>query len=325
VAVGRAPKGAQAVGWRKPERKERVLSAEMLSACAAPAARWRLRPVVVLLLCLAVSAAPLERARAAGSDSQNPPAYRFGVFPYLPALTIDRIFGPIAASFAAELGRPVYLKTRSSFEQFAEQLENEAYEIIFVHPFFYVQAADRYDYLPLARLEGQLTAIVLVREERPWRSWSDLAGKIVATPPALAAVSELARLALVDAGLVPGVDTTLRHYQTKVSCLQAVSIGAADACVLPSFVMPQLDAVGEVKLRTMAETPAINNLVIATHRRVAGIDQRTLLALILSWPENEQGRAILAAGPWPRFVAAHDADYAQVRKYEARMRMLAHR
>jgi phosphonate transport system substrate-binding protein len=312
------------VGWRKPERKERVLIAEMLSACAASTARYRLGQVVLVLSCLVVLAAP-EGAWAAESNGQKAPVYRFGVFPYVPALTIDRIFGPIAVSFAAGLGRPVYLKTRSSFEQFAEQLEKEAYDIIFVHPFFYVEAADRYDYLPLARLEGQLTAIVLVREERPWRSWSDLAGKIVATPPSLAAVSELARLALVEAGLVPGVDTTLRHYETKVSCLQAVSTGAADACVLPRFVLPQMDAVGEVKLRIMAETPAINNLVFAAHRRVAGIDRRRLLGLILSWPDNEQGRAILAAGSWPGFVAAHDADYAQVRKYEARMRMLAHR
>jgi ABC-type phosphate/phosphonate transport system substrate-binding protein len=313
------------VGWRKPERKERVLIAEMLSARAAPAARWRLGLVEVVLLCLAVLAAPVQEAWATGSDGQNPPVYRFGVFPYVPALTIDRIFGPIAASFAAELGRPVHLKTRSSFEQFAEQLEEQAYDIIFVHPFFYVQAADRYDYLPLARLEGQLTAIVLVREERAWRSWSDLAGKIVATPPALAAVSELARLALLDAGVVPGVDTTLRHFQTKASCLQAVSMGTADACVLPTFVIPQLEAVGEVKLRAMAETPAINSLVFAIHRRVAGIDRTRLLALILSWPGNAQGRAILAAGHWPGFVAAHDADYAQVRNYEARMRMLAQR
>ena len=66
--------------------------------------------------------------------------YRFGVFPYLPALTIDRIFGPIAASFATALGRPVYLKTKSTFEKFAGELEQATYDIIFVHPFFYVEA-----------------------------------------------------------------------------------------------------------------------------------------------------------------------------------------
>jgi phosphonate transport system substrate-binding protein len=312
------------VGWRKPECTGRIIIAGVPSACACRVARSCFGPVLVVLACLALLAAPEERAWAAGSSGEKAPGYRFGVFPYLPALTIDRIFGPIAASFAAEVGRPVYLKTRSTFEKFAEQIRKQTYDIIFVHPFFYVQAADRYNYLPLARLEGQLTAIALIREDRPWHRWSDLAGKIVATPPPLAAVSELAKLGLVDAGLAPGIDTILRHYRTKTLCLQAVSIGAADACVLPGFVLP-IDASGKVKLRIMAETPAINHLVFATHQRVPGIDRTKLLALMLSWPDSEQGRAILAAGPWPRFVAAHDADYAQVRDYNARLRMLAQR
>lgn len=311
------------MGWRKPERRKRVPIAEKRSAYVLGAARSRLCVVLVMVASLALLAAPGERAWAAGSDEA--PGYRLGVFPYVPALTIDRIFGPIAASFAAELGRPVYLKTGSTFEKFAEQIKKQAYDIIFVHPFLYVQAADRYNYLPLARLEGQMTAVAMVREQQPWRTWSDLVGKIVAIPPALTAVSELAKLALVDAGLIPGVDTMLRHYQTKLSCLQAVSIGVADACVLPRFVLPQIEAMGKVKLRIMAETPAVSHLAFATHRRVPGIDRRKLLALILSWPDHERGKAILAAGPWPRFVAAQDADYAQVRKYHARARMLAQR
>jgi ABC-type phosphate/phosphonate transport system substrate-binding protein len=290
----------------------------MLRACTSRAAR-----VLLALACLAFLSAPMERTWAAGPDGQRAPGYRFGVFPYVPALTIDRIFGPIAASFAAELGRPVYLKTRSTFEQFADQLNDQAYDIIFVHPFFYVQAADHHDYLPLARLEGRLTAVAIVRAERPWRTWSDLAGKIVALPPALAAVSELVRVALVDAGLIPGIDTTLWHYRTKASCLQAVGVGAADACVLPRFVLPQIEAIGERKLRIMAEGPTINHLVFATHPRVPGSDRSKLLSLILSWPDTEQGRAIIAIGSWPRFVTARDADYAQVRNYNARLRILA--
>jgi phosphonate transport system substrate-binding protein len=281
--------------------------------------------VLVALACLLLLAASAQRAGAAEANGQPAPGYRFGVFPYLPALTMDRIFGPIAASFAAELGRPVYLKTRSTFEKFAEQLAKQAYDIIFVHPFFYVQAADRDGYLPLGRLDGQLSAIVLVPRERPWRSWSELAGKTVATPPALAAVSELARVALVDAGLIPGIDATIRPSRTMASCLEAVGVGAADACVLPRFVLPQMEVIGDGKLRIMAETPAINHLVFAAHRRVPAIDRSKLLALILSWPDTDQGRAILAAGSWPRFVRAHDADYAQVREYGTRLRMLAHR
>lgn len=284
---------------------------------------WRLRRVLLLLAALAALLAPPALAAAAGG--QAPPGYRFGVFPYLPALTIDRIFGPIAASFAGELGRPVYLKTRSTFESFAEQLELQTYDLIFVHPFFYVEAADRHDYLPLARLDGELTGIAMVSEERTWRTWADLAGKVIGTPPARAAVNELARWALLDAGVVPEVTATLRSYQTKTDCLQAVSAGLADACVLPKFVLPQISQMGEVRLRVMAETPAIANLVFAAHRRVPQTDRMKLLALILSWSQTEWGRAILAAGSWPGFVAAKDADYAEVRRFEARLQMLAGR
>ena len=281
------------------------------------------RGMLLVITCLA-ALVPLL-AMASGTSGPAPLGYRLGVFPYLPALTIDRFFGPIAGSFATELARPVYLKTRSTFESFSEQLGKQTYDIIFVHPFLYVEAADRHDYLPLARLEGELTGVALVSVERPWRTWSDLAGKIVATPPALAAVSELARWALLDAGQVPQVDTTLRHYQTKMGCLQAVSIGEADACVLPRFVLPQISGIAEGRVRVLAESPAVPNLLFAAHSRVPRAERAKLLALILSWPNSEEGRAILATGAWPGFIAAEDADYAQVRSFGARLRMRAER
>jgi ABC-type phosphate/phosphonate transport system substrate-binding protein len=296
---------------------------ELSIQCVRMLSARPLRGVGLMIACLVVLVLPPTLASAAADETT--PGYRFGVFPYVPALTIDRIFGPIAASFATELDRPVYLKTRSTFESFAEQVEQQVYDIIFVHPFLYVDAADRHDYLPLVRLEGELTAVALVRKERPWRTWSDLAGKVVATPPALAAVSELTRWALLDAGLVPQVDTTLRPYENKMGCLQAVSVGAADACVLPRFVLPQIGQIGGSGLRVMAESPAIPHLLFATHPRLPRTERMRLLALILSWPDTEQGRAILAAGAWPGFVAAQDADYAQVRSFGARLRMHAER
>ena len=138
-------------------------------------------------------------------------------------------------------------------------------------------------------------------------------------------MSELARWALLDAGLVPQVDTILRPYQTKMGCLQAVNIGEADACVLPRFVLPQISDIGEARLRVLAESPAVPNLLFAAHRRLPRTERAKLLARILSWPHTEEGRAILATGAWPGFIAAEDADYAGVRSLGARLRMRAER
>jgi ABC-type phosphate/phosphonate transport system substrate-binding protein len=135
-------------------------------------------------------------------------------------------------------------------------------------------------------------------------------------------VSELARGALLDAGLVPGIDTKLQHYRTKVSCLQAVSVGSVDACVLPRFVLPQINHNGYGKLRIMAESGAVKHLVFAAHSRLPAAEREKLRALILSWPHTDPGRAILAIGSWPRFVPARDADYDEVRRHSARVEHL---
>jgi hypothetical protein len=63
---------------------------------------------LALLVCGAAAADP---ARAGSSHFGH--GYRFGVLPYLGALTVDRLSGPLAAA----LERPACLKTRPTFEQ----------------------------------------------------------------------------------------------------------------------------------------------------------------------------------------------------------------
>ena len=285
-----------------------------------PAARPR-KPLAALLATLILLLGCARFAAAAAPQD----GYRFGVFPYLPALTIDEIFGPLAARFATDLEHPVQLRTKSTFELFAAELAAEAYDIILVHPFFYIDAADRYDYLPLARVDDDLTAVVLVRADRPWHDWQDLAGRTLALPPVLSAVSEMVAVALRARGLVPSVDVTLRHYASKVSCLHAAVLGDADGCAVPGFLPSQLEKVAEMNLRVMAKTSPIKHFVLAAHRRVAPAHRATLLRSLLGLPDSDGGRAILAATAWPRFVAAQDQEYDPVRRYRAQRRTLAQR
>jgi phosphonate transport system substrate-binding protein len=293
-------------------------------APSAPLGGRTWRALAWWLLLLAALVLSLARHTVAGEPAlQN--SYRFGVFPYLPTLSIDRIFGPMAASFTEDLAKPVKLRTKSTFEKFADELGNETYDIIFVHPFFYVDAADKHGYLPLARLNEPLTALLMVRREQPWQNLRDLAGKVVALPPALAAVSELTKAALTDVGLDPGKDVTLRYYRTKYSCLQAVVMGTADACAVPGFVLSQIATAGEAKLRPLAETAAVNHFVFAVHPRVPAWDREALRHCILNWSNTPQGRNLLAIGAWKGFVEARDQDYDPVRVYIQRLHKLTER
>lgn len=267
----------------------------------------------------------IQAASAGDMVATKPEAYRLGVFPYLPVLTIDRIYGPAVAQLAEDLGRPVVLKTRSSFDGFAEELANESYDIILVHPFFYVEARDKYHYLPLVRLDEPLTALLMVREDDPTRTLAELQGKRIGLPPALAAVSALVRAALIDHGLVPDTDVVLEYYRSKRSCLQAVAIGLVEACGVPRFALAQIDPANQLELRPMFETHAVSNFVFATHARVPEQDRTNIYQSILAWPYTAKGRAILAGGGWTRFVPALDSDYDDVRRYVTQLRKFAQR
>jgi phosphonate transport system substrate-binding protein len=277
-------------------------------------------PLLVALLVLLI----VGRALPAMAEPDDR-GYRFGVFPYVPALTIDRLFGPMAANLGAAIDRPVLLKTKSTFEKFAEELRAQSYDLIFVHPFFYIDAVAESGYRPLARLDRRLTAVVMVGEDQPGQAWSDLSGKTIALPPALSAVSEMVKASLVEAELIAGVDVTLRHYRTKTSCLHAVVIGTADACAVPRFILDQIDASNALKLRIMVATPEINHFVFAVHPRVPADDVANLRARIVGWSNDTAGQTLLAAGAWPGFVVASDEDYDEVRAYRRQQQRLARR
>ena len=280
---------------------------------------------LLVALCAATVLVGHVQAASAGDQLLQPEAYLLGVFPYVPVLAVDRIYGPVAAQFAEDLGRPVHLKTKPTFGKFAEELRKETYDIILVHPFFYVEARDEHHYVPLARLEEPLTAVVMVSDDDPLETLADLKGKTIGLPPALAAVTELVRASLLDAGLLPGVNVALEHYRSKPSCLQAVRVGRAAACGLPRFALSQIDPHNEWKLRLLFETEPVSNFLFAAHARVPESDRIDLGKSILAWPFTANGRKILAGGAWNRFVSARDQDYDEIRRHMLRLQRFAER
>ncbi|MGI9500020.1 MAG: PhnD/SsuA/transferrin family substrate-binding protein [Geminicoccaceae bacterium] len=267
----------------------------------------------------------LVPAMAPASQEPAPkPAYRLGVFPYLPALTIDRLYGPLAESFSLELERLVKLRTKSTFENFASAIEEQSYDILFVHPFFFVDAVDQYGYLPLARLDQPLNAVLVAAEEGRVSALDDLAGGTIGLPPKLAAVSKLIKSALMDEGLRPGLDVGIRHFRNKASCLQAVSTNAVTACGVPAFVLSQVDAFARLPLRIIFEAPPVSHFAFAIHNRVPEDERQRLQDLILAWG-NGAGGGLEGFGPDKSFAPIEDEDYASIRAKKTRLQTIAQR
>lgn len=279
----------------------------------------------VVILFSFLSGLTSASAPAFASQEMEPkPAYRLGVFPYLPALTIDRLYGPLAESFSFELDRLIKLRTKSTFENFAGAIEDQSYDILFVHPFFFVDAVDRHGYLPLARLDQPLNAVLVAAEDGNVLAVDDLMGKTIGLPPKLAAVSKLIKSALMEAGLRPGLDLGVRHFRNKASCLQAVGNGAVAACGVPAFVLSQVEAFASLPLRVVFSAPPVSHFAFAVHNRVPEEERLRLKDHILTLGRDGDG-LLHGFGADKRFVAIAEEDYAAIRDQQDRLQTLAQR
>jgi phosphonate transport system substrate-binding protein len=242
--------------------------------------------------------------------------YEFGVFPYLPQTKIHELYSPIAADFEAKLARQVQLSSKARYETFAEELRKATYDIAFVQPFDYVDAHDKHGYLPLARRVGDLEGLIVVRRDSPLTSIQDLKGRIVANPPADAAVSQVTSMALWDAGIHPSTGVKRDYGRNHFTCLQSVLIGAADACGTAEQPFRTLES-GQTstRFRILHKSARIPNVLFVVHKRVSKRDRDSLLKTILDWPKTEEGRKILERGQFVPYVAATDVDYNVVRDY----------
>ncbi len=242
--------------------------------------------------------------------------YSFGVFPYLPALKIEKLYSPLTSAISDILGSPTQLKTKRTFEGFRAELARTSYDVALMHPFFAVEAQDYFHYDPLVRVAGDLRAVVLGRADTGLAGFGDLRGRTLALPAPLAGVTYLAKLELIERGINPNTDITLLYFRSKGSCLHAVATKAADACVIPSFMIDQLEAIGQMNLKQFALSRPIPNLILAAAKRLGPEKCNILCDQMVKWQHTEQGKYVLQQANWPNLIEVHDHDFLPIRKYQ---------
>lgn len=260
----------------------------------------------------------------ASAHAESPPAvtpkpYLLGVFPHLGANQIEKSFAPIAADLARVLGRPVELRTRPTFETFAEELARETFDIAFVQPFDYPAAHDAHGYLPLARRDEPLVARLVVREDSAVATLKDLKDMNIGLPPENAAVSHLI-LMMAAAQKFSLNSARVTYYKAHDSCLNALLVGTVAACGTAPYPQRFFESKWKIKFRVVAESASIPHALFVAHRRMSEKDREAVREAVLSWGNTDVGRRLLAENALTPFVPATDAEYEPVRAYIRRHR-----
>lgn len=241
--------------------------------------------------------------------------YKFGVFPYLSAKRMDKIYAPVSEELSQSLQHRVKFRTSSTFKKFLDKLKAGYYDVALIQPFWYPIAVDQKGYLPLLRMEEPFTSLIMVLDDSPITTIDDLRGKVIATPPAFVPVVHMARRALIDRNIVPGKDLTFKAFKSVDSCFQQVLIGKASACVAPPFAPAVFETAMKVKLRSVLQSPGIPSLALVIHPRVAKADRHRIKETIMSWQDTAAGQQLLNGMQTQQFIPINDTEYDVVRRF----------
>lgn len=253
---------------------------------------------------------------APSAQGQHPHLmYRIGIFPFVDPALIDSQFGALVIQVGELLERPVQLRTRASFSTFSQALAEKQFDLALVQPFDYVDIADRGDYLPLLRVADTLNAILVVPSNSTIRQTGELSGKVLALPPATAAVSMLAGSMLAHAGLRPDENIQLEYLRGHDDCLDATLKSRADACVTAHIALNIFTKQHQASFRVLEESGPLPHVVFVVKSDTPQAEREKLIKLLLRWSTSPaQQDPISGAGIHSGLVVARDADYDGIRR-----------
>ncbi|HEX21830.1 MAG TPA: phosphate/phosphite/phosphonate ABC transporter substrate-binding protein [Chromatiales bacterium] len=256
----------------------------------------------------------------AGSHAESPPAYRFGIFPYLSPTRIEQAYAPLAAAFAELLGHPLRLGTAKDLDTFRARLLRGDFDIALVPPFAVVPLVDRRGYTPLARRPSNPARIVVLINS-PLKHVGDLRDQTLGLPPARSLVNVIIRVDLDERGLWAGRDFQARHFPSTPACLHNLLVNRVDACATGGGAgLRSFERKMGVKLRTLYQTQPFPHMLFITRPDFPADEANKLKQFILGLGESAEGRELLRQiGPDSRFVPYRPADYDVIRRYHKTM------
>ena len=272
-----------------------------------------------------VAVGPTDYARMRNFDAATgaattapaaPTALTLGVFPFLSPGVLARNFAPTQLALGKATGAAVLLRTTTSYDSFGDAVASATYDVVFVQPFDYAKAA-AHGYLALAGMKERITGTFFVLEDSPYQRITDFRGKVVATPPAASAQSQLARRALAQAGLEPGRDVTITYRKSHEACLQQVQGKQAAACATNERARALQPKELTQGLRSVGQTEQVPGPLFMAHQRLSARTREQLQAEITGWKDNPAGRKVLQSIGFGDFVAVNVADYQRLPKIEA--------
>ena len=265
-------------------------------------------------LCLLLSA-----AMASAGDAPAPRPRRLGVVAFYNPHLLYVKYQQLVDYLTEATGEQWELGVTLDYEQTVRALCSGEIDLAYLGPFTYLQVREACGATPVVRLNTAGTSsyrsLIMVRQDSPFRSLTDLQGKLFAFGSPLSTSSHLVpRLMLSEAGLKPGEDIKCRYFGHHDRAARAVVLGQADACGVRDIVGENFARRG---LRVLARSGPIPNFPLVLRPGAPEALRHSIIGALIERPANDpkirkemQSWDVELAGG---FAPVADEDYEPVR------------
>ena len=207
------------------------------------------------------------------------------------------------------------------YEETVQALCSGKLDLAYLGPFTYLRVHEACGATPVVRLNTRGSAtfrsLIMVRQDSPFQTLSDLVGTVFAFGSPLSTSSHLVPcLMLREAGLDRREEFMCRYLGHHDQAARAVVLGTADACGVRDIVGERFAGRG---LRILARSEPIPNFPLVVRPGASPEFRRSLVKVLMELPEQDpeirkrmQGWDEELAGG---FAPVSDADYRPVRRW----------
>ena len=239
--------------------------------------------------------------------------YSVGIVPQFDARKTTEIWQPILEQIRHITGITLVLKTSPSIPVFEEQFNAGKFDFAYMNPYHALIANKSQGYIPLLRDNGrQLYGIVVVKNDSPIKSISELDGKTVAFPAPNA----------LGAALIPRTE-----FAEKFNIKVKESFVKSHSSVYLSVLLGHSAAGGGVQktlsqqpedvrnaLRILYKTSKVAPHPVTAHQRIKPSVREKIKAAFISLGNYSEGKELLIKIPMKQIGSADMNDYAPLRK-----------
>ncbi|HUA22434.1 MAG TPA: phosphate/phosphite/phosphonate ABC transporter substrate-binding protein [Bryobacteraceae bacterium] len=234
---------------------------------------------------------------------------------------------PLKDYLAKATGTPVDLIIPTNYNATVEALGNGSLDFAYLGALTYVKAHQRYGVLPLVQraADKNFHSLFITQSGSAILKVADCKGKRFAFGDINSTSGHLIpHQELMKAGVNPDHDLQFRFTGSHSATAKAVEGGASDAGALDETVFHSMVMEGKVdgsKVRVFHTSPAFVDYVWVARKDIGGAQRESFAQAFLSLKEGKDD-AILNILRGKDFVRADDAEYANIRKIAAELKML---